>query len=545
MKNLVKYIAVGLAAVSVASCADLDTEYLGNYVSADQKADAHAAKPELGTSGVTAITGQFYLYGQVSENHFDFGYPGIMIGLDSQTADFNGGNSGYNWFRNWQMFSNPTPTGIPTAMAWYHMYKQIKLENDLLASIDPETTDATNLFYMAQGLAVRSFNYWVLANLYAFNYQVDATAPCVPIITEKNQEEASINGCPRASVKEVYDQIFADIDLAITSLEKSGLQPSAIIASKSKRLVSLAVAYGLRARYNMSIGNYAAAASDAQNAINNFNGSPYTIQQLMRPGFTNIDDQSWMWGIATAETDRVVTTGIVNFPSHICSLAYGYTEVGGWRYCSQDLYNQIPNTDVRKGWFLNESFTSDHLNAAEQEYINNYVGAWTLEETQKPFIYPYTNVKYGTYQDVIEQSTNASDIPMMRVEEMYLILAEAQAMSGNPGAGKTTLETLIRTYRNPAYTCSASDAAGIQEEVFQQKRVELWGEGLMWFDYMRLNKGVNRLNAMAPSAFRFDMPAGSPQFIYCIPNGEITANKQISDADNNPSSSRPIPVPNN
>ncbi|MGN0222668.1 MAG: hypothetical protein ACI4AM_01440, partial [Muribaculaceae bacterium] len=119
MKNLAKYIAVGLAAVSVASCADLDTEYLGNYVSADQKAAAHAAKPELGTSGVTAITAQFYLYGQVSSNHYDFGYPALMIGFDSQTADYNGGNSGYNWFRNWQMFSNPTPTGIPTSMAWY------------------------------------------------------------------------------------------------------------------------------------------------------------------------------------------------------------------------------------------------------------------------------------------------------------------------------------------------------------------------------------------------------------------------------------------
>ncbi|MGN0223897.1 MAG: RagB/SusD family nutrient uptake outer membrane protein, partial [Muribaculaceae bacterium] len=116
---------------------------------------------------------------------------------------------------------------------------------------------------------------------------------------------------------------------------------------------------------------------------------------------------------------------------------------------------------------------------------------------------------------------------------------------GQEGRAKQVLENFVKTYRNPAYTCAASDAEGIQEEVFQQKRVELWGEGLMWFDYMRLNKGVNRLNAMAPNAFRFDMPAGSPQFIYCIPNGEITANKQISDADNNPSSSRPTPVPNN
>ena len=37
-------------------------------------------------------------------------------------------------------------------------------------------------------------------------------------------------------------------------------------------------------------------------------------------------------------------------------------------------------------------------------------------------------MKYGPYKGVMAQSTNASDIPLMRVEEMYLILAEAQAM---------------------------------------------------------------------------------------------------------------------
>ena len=39
-------------------------------------------------------------------------------------------------------------------------------------------------------------------------------------------------------------------------------------------------------------------------------------------------------------------------------------------------------------------------------------------------------MKYGPYKGVMAQSTNASDIPLMRVEEMYLILAEAQAIGG-------------------------------------------------------------------------------------------------------------------
>ena len=35
------------------------------------------------------------------------------------------------------------------------------------------------------------------------------------------------------------------------------------------------------------------------------------------------------------------------------SLNYGYASVGGWRRISPKLYNEIPASDVRKGWFLN------------------------------------------------------------------------------------------------------------------------------------------------------------------------------------------------
>lgn len=57
---------------------------------------------------------------------------------------------------------------------------------------------------------------------------------------------------------------------------------------------------------------------------------------------------------------------------------------------------------------------------------------------------PYVNTKFGAYQSVFGNTTNASDWPLMRVEEMYLIKAEAEAMSGNLAAGKSTLETLCK-----------------------------------------------------------------------------------------------------
>lgn len=57
-------------------------------------------------------------------------------------------------------------------------------------------------------------------------------------------------------------------------------------------------------------------------------------------------------GYQISETDRVVTTGICNFPSHMGSLNYGYATVGAWKRINKKLYEKnINETDARKGWF--------------------------------------------------------------------------------------------------------------------------------------------------------------------------------------------------
>ncbi len=78
---------------------------------------------------------------------------------------------------------------------------------------------------------------------------------------------------------------------------------------------------------------------------------------------------------------------------------------------------------------------------------------------------------------------------------MILIRAEALAMGGNPGTGKSVLENFVKTYRDPSYICPVSDAKGIQDEVWYQRRVELWGgEGFSLFDVKRLKK--NQFNVV-------------------------------------------------
>lgn len=538
-----KIILGTLAAASLGACADLDTEILDSIVSTDQKQDVLELDPAKASASVMGVYSQFFTIFSVNDDHYDFGYPAQMIGLDSQGVDYIAKNSGYNWFAMYNSLSSNAPTSIRSGMLWYYQYSQINTVNTLVGSIPADTDNDELMFFRAQGLATRSFDYWTLAQVYAFNYADHKTALCVPVITDENSQDAALNGAPRATVEEVYVQIMKDINEAITLLENTKTKASDVVTNKPKRCVSLATAYGLRARYNLTMGLYADAAADAEKAIAAFSGKPYSMEDVSKPTFTSINDDAWMWGIAIDENqDGIAGGSIVNFPAMTCSFSHGYCDQGGaWRWCSKVLYDWIPNTDVRKGWFLDANRKSRNLSAEQQKYLDKFAtGAPTYGQDASTNLMPYTNVKFDSYQGVLEQSLNASDVPLMRVEEMYLIKAEGLGMSSNLEGGKQALTDFVRTYRDPSYACIASTAAEFQDEVWRQRRLELWGEGLSYFDIMRLKKPIDRRGAMYPSAWRYNVAYETPIMLFLVPDTEMTANKAIT--ENNELGQQPTPA---
>ena len=94
MKKINKYLLIGLAATLTTSCADLDTEFLGGYVSTTQKEGTLEINPSMGTASVTGMFTDFAGIFKISDAHLDFGYPSVMIGLDSQGMDYTSKNSG-------------------------------------------------------------------------------------------------------------------------------------------------------------------------------------------------------------------------------------------------------------------------------------------------------------------------------------------------------------------------------------------------------------------------------------------------------------------
>ena len=72
----------------------------------------------------------------------------------------------------------------------------------------------------------------------------------------------------------------------------------------------------------------------------------------------------------------------------------------------------------------------------------------------------------------------------------------------------------LETFTEYPYTCKANDLKEFQKKVVEQKRIEFWGEGIIFWDYKRLELQVVRgyPGTNAPIGYRFNSIEG-----YCAP----------------------------
>lgn len=522
--NTIKYLLL-LCAIVLVSCNDLDTEPLGPTLTGDQREDVIKDQAKKLEATVSGVYGNFYAYRNVYDDYFDFGLPSIILMLNQRSEGVVSASYDYGWYANCGQFADNTPTSPYVRIIWGTFYNTIYSANQVMEIVDKQTQDPTLKYYMAQALGARAYSYWMLAQLWQFNYADDPDAPCVPIITEDNSQDAAINGVGRASVKDVYSRILADLNTAISCLDGN------IIKRSDKRYVDIAVLYGLRARAYLCMQRYEEAYNDAQNAIKLTSAQPLSAQDASVPGFNDINDKNWMWGIVIEEPDA---HGLYTFSGFMGSFTYGYAFAGQWQMINSRLYGHIAENDVRKGWWINPqtgSSIADNYGAT----INGLTASQYLAAVKAP---KYSVVKYAPYNNVLQQTLNAADVPLMRIEEMFLISVEALAMN-NPQQGKAELENFVNRYRwteaNTPYSCNATSSEGIRDEVFFQRQIELWGEGFEYIDRLRLNKGIDRKDANFNPDWAFNIPAKSAVLLYQIPQAEIEGNPRITPSDQNPS----------
>lgn len=483
MKNISKLI-IGICCTSTVLAGCIDETFPTNVATSDQLSSSAKATEAL-LWAMPAYANKFNVLNslQGEEYDFDWGYGSIMHIRDVMTEDVSIVSSGYDHYTSWENNTYQGPSYLYSQFVWNYYWKFVQTSNNMISALDPGTATEVQLGYLGAGYAFRAFQYLDMAQMFEF-LENDGTEPVntsgnnvlnltVPIVKEGMAEEDARNN-PRVTRQAMYEFILSDLNAAETYIPN--LQRS------SKTLPDLSVVYGLKARLYMWVGDYANAKEYARKAIAQSGATPMTEAQWLSTtnGFNDISVSSWMWGSQMQAEDDVVKTGILNWTSWVSNETYyGYAGAGPFSMINASLYNKIGDTDFRKrAWKAPAGSTLDGKN----DYIYADLGEKFPE---------YTSLKFRPAggNGMVANAGSASAYPLMRVEEMYLIEAEAAAHL-DEAQGKALLLDFMK-YRDNSYTCDAKGDELI-EEIITQKRIELWGEGITFFDIKRLNMPVTR-----------------------------------------------------
>ena len=522
--KIYKISTMVLGGLMLASCSDIDEQiFSGGAFSKEQSQDIVNAIP---TRVEATFNGMFTFMGNPAQNwgtRFssaradDFGFIMMALSQDFEGADMIGADNGYNWFSAACEYSSRTPSYANPYIRYVTPYTLIGMVKDILATIPEDTEDASLINMKAQAKALRAYSYLSLAPYFQGSYETSKDKPCVPVLSDS----VDVTNNPRATVEQVYNVIVDDLTWAIDHLDET---------RSSKAYVNANVAYGLRARAYLAMGKGAEAAADAEKAMQGY--EPASIAEVSVPTFCDMEEHNWIWAIDITD-DQANYYGYATAPSWLSSLCgdgYG-AACGTTAMINKLLWDKIPATDVRKGWWIDENLHSPNWadltwGTAKGDEIANLV----LDDGSKVELPPYTNIKFGMKSGV-GSTLNNNDWPLMRVEEMILIQAEGYAISGNEAKAKEILTNFVKTYRDPSYTIPSGRT--LRDEIWFQRRVELWGEGFAVSDARRLNKPIVRFHGPNTTnyadAFQFNIAADDGWLNMRFPQSEMDNNRAIVD----------------
>lgn len=454
----------------------------------------------------------------------------------------NANNLGWRTEMQWN--SHTDQTSLTNEILWYHRYNIIAGANLLInRATDGTLTESDKLReILGQAYTYRAYAYLSLVQHYAKGYLIGnpSTDPGVPLLFSS---ESPFTSAGRSTVQEIYDQIEADLDAAISAFENATDRPG---GTAGKSQLNIDVAYGLKARVALSTGDWQTAADAAVKARQNY---PLMNEADWKSGFNSNDLSEVIWG------SNVIAAETTFFRSYfyLASNTFNGSQIrNNPKIADRRLVDAIPDTDYRKDVFIidapntnssaangqggfgnDPNYTDEAVFDARVAEINNEYGITTAFN-----LHPYMHFKLKNKNP---GSIDPDDIIYMRSSEMYLIEAEAKAMLNDIAGAQAALRPLGEA-RDSAYdvTVFATQTA-LMDHIKFQRGVELWGEGFGYTDKIRWDEGIDHAanggsgasQVLYQEAFQQDRPSVNNAWIFKIPQAEIDANPNLTPADQN------------
>ena len=564
MKIHIKQIlAVARALPLLSSC--LDEEYPSNGMTQEQVDGSAGAMEGLNTAVAAQMLNMGSSYGAC-------GFAGQMLELDVMTGQIPIARTGYDYYTYFCEGNYLGPTYSYAYDTWKLYYDIVAKANLVIgAGEDVHSASDAGAGYVGNALVYRALAYFNMAQLYEYQStgytELDDQATSlgvygltVPIVTEKTTQEESYNN-PRVPFYAMYRFILTDLNRADTLLNgytRSGLNQA-----------NQAVVYGLKARFWLTVATrFNNTASDLETQVSHENDADLaqydklgvtTVNECYenavkyarlaeQSGYTPMSEDNWYSGFNTSNIAWMFAVEIssddmnsdtnwswknfISFISAETSFGIGGYTYGAFREIDRRLYESIDSADWRRKTWV------DPVDAGAADSASKYSTILNNSEfTQLP---AYTGLKFKPGNDDGSNYTvgAAVNIPLMRVEEMYFIEAEAVAHVSGLQAGEAVLNNFMNTYRctrtaaNPApYACTSTTMWSFIQELIREKRIEFWGEGLTFFDYKRLRMGFqlkyDGSNHVDNYQFNFSSGHVAPRMNFCITNSELQYNNAI------------------
>lgn len=397
----------------------------------------------------------------------------------------------YRQLTDWQYNSE----NVYIAGSWIGMYRIVSSANNLLEQLsrfENGSNKKQSDRIKGQLLAVRGLLHFDLLRCFSESYDRNSDALGVAIMTESGAKNPFAQPA-RASVKATYDQIIKDLEEAL-ALVKNTDKP---INSKVERnkLDEVGIA-AILARVNLYAKQYDTAARYASDVIK------------ARPLADNFDFP-FMWSDNGVEEVAFAVYFGTGEGGRLASEVFSQ----GTNRAAFDMSNEVAgfygkNDVERKKDIRWESYVTAELpTAANEKRINRFVAT-----------------KYNK-----KSSTTTADgivnFKAFRTGEMFLIRAEALALSGKEALALADLNELRRT-RIEDFSDGKETGAALLEAIAKERRKELWLEGHRWFDLKRTTKNIARKNCEQP-ATACELKPDNRAWTFPIPVGEIQANPNM------------------
>ncbi|WP_420154727.1 RagB/SusD family nutrient uptake outer membrane protein [Siphonobacter sp.] len=342
---------------------------------------------------------------------------------------------------------------------WLNSYETINICNNVLANIDKVDAAKKNRI-QGEALFIRGSVYFELVRLFAKTWgDGDNTVnPGVPLVLTPTTEINNGSYVSRNSVAQVYAKVLEDL------LAAESLLPDAASTSTSGKMTGQATkwaAASILSRVYLMQQNYA-AARDAANRV--IQSNKYALNQNYAASFNLVNMNS---------AENIFSTQVT----------------------SQDGDNSLRtfySIDSRGDIYI----TANHINEYEQG-----------DERADLF--------YQDGDDFFTEkfSTIYSNVPVIRLAEMYLTRAEANfRLNTSVGATPVADVNLIRNRVNlPSLTSTSLTLSAILKE----RKLELMFEGHLLHDLKRTRRSVGAISFNANN------------LVYPIPQRETDVNSQL------------------